>query len=65
MTLKNSQGQKISQKTNTAGNIGQSKQKIPKKENSDIQIQRQNIQSQNQFQRCRKSNHQIKCLEKA
>ena len=45
---KNSNSQKISQKTNTAGNIRQSKQKIPKKENRNLQIQRQKIQSQNQ-----------------
>ena len=43
---------------NFNGTRSQSKQKIPKKENRNIQIQRKNIQSQNQCKRCRKSNHQ-------
>ena len=45
-------------------NTRQSKQKIPKKQMDNIQIQRQKIQSKNKQKRCRKSNHQSQYPEK-
>ena len=49
INTKNRKSQKIHQKTSIVSNTRQNKQKIPKKENCDLQIQRQSIQSQNKF----------------